>query len=71
MSSQNIDCPEVVGKTVKSLKLYSTGSNGTEILIEFTDGTSFSSTCESHLVQKASLIRTGIGTPEVLTSYTE
>jgi hypothetical protein len=40
MLSQNIDCPEVVGKTVKSLKLYTADNSDAEILIEFTDGTS-------------------------------
>ena len=71
MPSQNVECPEVVGKTVKSLKLYSTNKSGAEIVIEFTDGTTFSSSYESHSVLKASLIRTGIGTPEVLKDYTD
>jgi hypothetical protein len=66
MPSQSVDCPEVVGKTVKSLRLY---SNEAEIMIEFTDGTSFTSSCESRLALKASLIQTGIGTPEVLKNY--
>jgi hypothetical protein len=71
MPSQNVECPEVVGKTVKSLKLYSTDKSDAEIMIEFTDGTTFSSSYESHSVLKASLIRTGIGTPEVLKDYTD
>jgi hypothetical protein len=33
MLSQNIDCPEVVGKTVKSLKLYTADNSDAEILI--------------------------------------
>jgi hypothetical protein len=68
MSSPIIDCPEVVGKTVSSLKLHATDC---EIIIEFTDGTSFSSACESRAVHKAALIRTGMGTPEVLKTYTD
>ena len=68
---QNVECPEVVGKTVKSLKLYTTDKNDAEIMIEFTDGTTFSSSYESRSVLKASLIRTGIGTPEVLKDYTD
>ena len=71
MLSQNVECPEVVGKTVKSLRLYSTDKSDAEIMIEFTDGTTFSSSYESHSVLKASLIRTGIGTPEVLKDYTD
>jgi hypothetical protein len=71
MPSQNVECSEVVGKTVKSLKLYSTDKSDAEIMIEFTDGTTFSSSYESRSVLKASLIRTGIGTPEVLKRYTD
>ena len=71
MPSQNVECPEVVGKTVKSLKLYSTDKSDAEIMIEFTDGTTFSSSYESRSVLKASLIRTGIGTLEVLKDYTD
>ena len=71
MPSQNVDCPEVVGKTVKSLKLYSTDKGDAEIMIESTDGTTFSSSFESRSVLKASLIRTGIGAPEVLKNYAD
>jgi hypothetical protein len=70
MPSQSVDCPEVVGKTVQSLKLYSTDKGDAEIVIEFTDGASFSSSFESRSALKGSLIRTGIGTPEVLKDYT-
>ena len=71
MPTQNVECPEVVGKTVKSLKLCSTDKNDAEILIEFTDGTAFSSSYESNMVVKASLIRIGVGAPEVLKDYTD
>jgi hypothetical protein len=71
MPSQIIDCTEVVGKTVSSFKLYPSDSGGAEIVIEFTDGTSFSSSYESHSVLKASLIRTGIAAPEVLRTYVD
>jgi hypothetical protein len=71
MSTQNLDCPEVIGKTVKSLKLYSTANSLEEILLEFTDGTSFSASCESRVEAKASLIRTGTATPDILKTYIE
>ena len=71
MASQIIDCPDVVGKTVSSLQLYETDKNDLEILIQFTDGTSFSSAYESRAAHKATLIRTGAGTPEVLKTYTD
>jgi hypothetical protein len=74
MPSQSVDCPEVVGKTVKSLTLHTRSadeSGDAEVLIEFTDGTSFSSVFESRATLNASLIRTGIGTPEVLKNYAD
>lgn len=71
MSAQPVNCPDVIGKTVKSLKLYSTPSTLEEIVVEFTDGTSFTLSCESHLTAKASLIRTGSSASEVLKSYLE
>jgi hypothetical protein len=71
MSSPIIECPEVVGKTVSSLKVHANDCESVEIVIEFTDGTSFSSAYETRAVHKAALIRTGVGTPEVLKTYTD
>ena len=71
MPSEIVDCPEVVGKTVKTLKLHSSAMGDVEVMIEFTDGTSFSSSFESRSELKASLIRTGFGTPEVLKNYAD
>jgi hypothetical protein len=71
MSTQPVDCSEIIGKRVKSLKLYSTTGTLEEIAIEFTDGTSFTASCESRLTAKASLIRTGSGAPETLRTYLE
>jgi hypothetical protein len=71
MSTPIIDCPEVVGKTVSSLKIHATDLDKVEIVIEFTDGTSFSSAYESRAVHNAALIRTGVGTPEVLKTYAD
>jgi hypothetical protein len=71
MSTEILDCPEVVGKTVKSLKLFLTGSVSGEIQLEFTDGATFTMSCESRQAVKAALIQTGIGEPEVLKAYVE
>ncbi len=71
MRSPIIECPEVVGKTISSLKLHATDCNSVEIMIDFTDGTSFSSEYESCAAHKATLIRTGVGAPEVLKTYTD
>jgi hypothetical protein len=71
MPSQIVDCPDVVGKTVKSFKLYPADSGGAEIVVEFTDGTSLVSTFESCIALKASLIRTGIAAPQMLKAYSD
>ncbi len=71
MSAQHLDCPEVIGKTVKSLQLYPGSNSFEEMLLEFTDGTSFSASYESRIAVNASLIRTGCAAPEVLKRYTE
>lgn len=71
MCSHIVDCQELVGKTVSSLKLYPTDTGTAEIVIEFADGTSFFSSCETRVTLKASLMRTGTATPEILKSYCE
>lgn len=71
MSKDYIECWEVAGKTVKSLRLYATETSVTEILIEFEDGTSFSGSQETKSSLKASLIETGIGEPRVIKNYSE
>ncbi len=38
-----VECTEIAGKTVKSAKIYENAVDGCETVIEFTDGTSFSS----------------------------
>ena len=69
MSEDIIECTEIVGKIVKCLKLYLSNSDAAELQIDFEDGTSFSCALENKPSLKASLIRAGIGTPEVLRDY--
>lgn len=71
MLNDYIECREVAGKIVKSLKLYTAEPDSTEVLIEFEDGTSFSSCQETKAVVKASLIETGVGEPRVIKNYVE
>jgi hypothetical protein len=61
-----IDCPEVFGKTIKSLRLY---PESVEAIIEFADGTSLSWCTVRKSNTKATLFRSGIGAPEVLNEY--
>jgi len=71
VSDNVIKCAEVAGKTIRSLQLYSSASSLGEVVLEFTDGTTFTASCESQLTMKATLIRTGIGEPEVLKTFAE
>jgi hypothetical protein len=67
MSGDHFECPELAGKTIKNLKLYKESPDRCEAMIEFTDGTSFTCALDIRSTIKASLIRTGVGTPEILT----
>lgn len=69
MTKEYVDCTEIVGKTVKALKLYVNPVDGYETLIEFTDGTSFSSSVRPSPVVKATLFRGTAGTPEIIRDY--
>ena len=69
MSLPFIDCPEVIGKTVKRLRLYPETVDGVEAIIEFADGTNLSWCTVHKSSTKAMLFRSGIGTPEVLNEY--
>jgi len=44
MSDHYIECPQVSGKTIKALRIYKDTGDGTEVMIDLTDGTSFSFT---------------------------
>jgi hypothetical protein len=64
-----VECTEVAGKTVKALKIYEDDVDGYETLIEFTDGTSFSSSVSYRQVAKGTLFKGGAGTPQVVRNY--
>jgi hypothetical protein len=69
MPEDIIECTEVVGKVVKCLRLYRDDPDAAELQIDFDDGTTFSCILENKSSLKASLIQTGVGTPEVLRDY--
>jgi hypothetical protein len=64
-----MECTEVTGKTIKTLKIYQDEIGGCETLIEFTDGTSFSSSVSNQSAIKGTLFRGGVGTPQIIRDY--
>lgn len=69
MKRDIVECPELAGKVISRLSLYPSNIGEQEIMIDFTDGTSFSCAFEAHTNTKASLIRTGNGVPETLSVF--
>jgi hypothetical protein len=69
MTDDHIECPQVSGKTIQTLRIYKDTGDGTELLMDLTDGTSFSFTLSVKPTAEAALIRSGVGEPEVLHRY--
>ena len=64
------ECAEVSGKTVKKLSVHQNRFDGTEVQVDFTDGTSLSICVANQQRTEASLlICGGPGEPEVLRKY--
>ena len=64
-----VECPELTGKTIQTVKLYEDPDEGCETVFEFTDGTSFSCYMECRSSMKSVLFREGVGTPEIIREY--
>ena len=70
MSRDNpVDCPDVIGKTIQNLKVFRGTADGTEIQIDFTDGTSFVCCVENQMKVEANLLVCGNGEPKVLRRF--
>jgi hypothetical protein len=70
MTEHCIECSDLAGKTIQTVRIYKDAGDGTEILIELTDGTSFSCNVSQSPTITASLYKGGSGSPEILTNYT-
>jgi hypothetical protein len=66
MTDDFVECPQISGKTIQSLRIYKDTGDGTELQIDLTDGTSFSCSFSVKPVVEASVIRAGSGEPEVM-----
>ncbi len=64
-----IECPEVAGKQIEALRIYRDTGEGTELQIDFPDGTSFTCSFATKPEVEASMIRPGVGPPEIIRKY--
>jgi hypothetical protein len=69
MQDEFIECPEVVGKTITSLRIHKDTGDGTNIQIDLADGTTFTCCLAIRPDVSATLYKGGVGTPEILESY--
>jgi hypothetical protein len=69
MQEDYIECSELSGKTIQTLRIHKDTGDGTDVQIELTDGTTFSCCLSNQPAVKESLYRGGAGTPETLQSY--
>ena len=69
MEHDYVECPELSGKTIQSLRIYRDTRDGTDVHIELTDGTSFTCSLSQQPTVKASLYRGGVGTPQTIRDY--
>jgi hypothetical protein len=61
-----IECKEVAGRIVRSLKLFEDGPYGPEVGIEFEDGSTFTATLHARHVLEGKLTRDDGGEPVIL-----
>ncbi len=71
MSDREIPVPEVEGKTIRTMRLTLTSSAETEIQIDFTDGTSFTSSTCPRVEFDAELYIGGSGEPQIIKKYVD
>ncbi len=64
-----IECEEVIGKIIQALRIYKDDGEGTELQIDFPDGTSFTCCFAVKPALEVGLIRPGVGHPEIIRAY--
>lgn len=69
MQDDCIECPELSGKTIRTLRIRKSVGEGTGIDLEFSDGTRFSCSVSNQPILRASLYRCGGGSPETIREY--
>ena len=69
VSERPTECSTLSGKTIKTLNIFRATTNGTEVQIDFTDGTSFTCLISNRTEVEANLSVCGVGEPQVLEQY--
>jgi hypothetical protein len=69
MKENSIECSELSGKTIQTVRIYRDIGDGTEIQMDLTDGTSFSCSLGQRPTAKASFYKGGAGSPEIIRDY--
>lgn len=71
VNCREIQIPDVAGKTIRSMRILVDDGVESEVEINFTDGTTFSSSTRQRVDVTAELYIGGTGEPEVLKTYTD
>ena len=65
-----IQCSKLAGKVIRDCTIYDDGSDGPEVVIEFTDDTLFTVCLKTSVSVEARAIRDEGGQPQVLETFT-
>jgi hypothetical protein len=65
-----IECKELTGKVIRQCTIFEDGSDGPDLQIDFTDGTSFTVSLKTDVSVEAKCLRVEGGQPQVLKDYT-
>jgi hypothetical protein len=65
-----IDCKDLAGKVVRSLRIFEDGNDGPEVSIDFEDGSNFNACLGVKMTLAAKWTRDDGGQPQVLKDYT-
>ena len=64
-----IECKELAGKVIRSCTIFEDGSDGPDLQMDFTDGSSFTVNLRTDVTIEAKSIRDDGGQPQVLKDY--
>lgn len=65
-----IECKELAGKVIRACTIFEDGSDGPDLQMDFTDGTSFTVSLKTDVTLEAKCILDEGGQPQVLKDYT-